>query len=62
MTAKVVNLSRARKSRARVDKRAKADANAAKFGRTKAEKLAEADAAARAANHLDQHKREEDEP
>lgn len=59
MTAKVVNLSRARKSRARDDKRAKADANAAKFGRTKAERDAAAQTAEKAARHLDQHKRED---
>ena len=58
MTAKVVTLSRARKTRARDDKRQKADANAAKFGRTKAEREAAALEAAKAARHLDQHKRE----
>lgn len=61
MTAKVVNLTRARKARARDDKRAKAEANAAKFGRTRAEKLAEAQAAEKAARHLDQHRREDTE-
>ena len=51
----VINLRQARKDRDRADKRAKGDANAAKFGRSKAQRQAEADAAARAARHLDQH-------
>jgi hypothetical protein len=59
MTGKVVNLTRARKSRARDEKRQKADANAAKFGRSKAERAAEAKDAEKAARHLDQHKRED---
>ncbi len=53
-----INLNRARKERARAEKRAKADANAAKFGRSKADKAQEADAAARAATRLDEHKRD----
>lgn len=61
MTAKIVNLSRARKSRARDDKRQKADANAARFGQSKAEREAAALEAAKAARYLDQHKREGDE-
>ena len=36
--SKIVNLNHARKSRARSEKRAKADGNAVAFGRTKAEK------------------------
>ena len=60
MTAKIVNLTRARKSRARDDKRQKGDANSAKFGRTKAERDGTAREAAKAAQHLDQHKREDD--
>ena len=59
MTAKIVNLSRARKSRARDEKRRQADANAARFGQTKAEREAAAQAAETAAKHLDQHKRED---
>ena len=59
MTAKIVNLSRARKSRARDDKRRQADANAARFGQTKAEREAAARATEKAAKHLDQHKRED---
>lgn len=38
----VVNLTRARKIRARADKARVADANRAKFGRSKAQKLADA--------------------
>ncbi|WP_439137701.1 DUF4169 family protein [Roseicyclus sp.] len=60
MTAKIVNLSRARKTRARDDKRRQADANAARFGQTKAERDAATRAAEAAARHLDQHKREDE--
>ena len=60
MTGKVVNLTRARKARARDDKRRKADENAARFGRTRAEREAEAQAADKATRHLDQHRREDD--
>ena len=60
MTGKVVNLSRARKSRARDDKRRQADENAAKHGRSKAERLVEAADAARAKAHLDGHERDKD--
>ncbi|MCH2075405.1 MAG: DUF4169 family protein [Rhodobacteraceae bacterium] len=54
----VVNLNKARKARAKDEKRAKADANAVAFGRTKAER--EADRASRDAQkaHLDGHKRD----
>ena len=54
-----INLNRARKERARAEKRQRADENAAKFGRSKAEKRAEAERAAKAARDLDGHKREE---
>lgn len=60
MAGGVVNLRQARKARARAEKRAKGDANAAKFGRTKAEKAREADDAARARSHLDAHRREDE--
>jgi hypothetical protein len=59
MTANVVSLSRARKTRARAKSRAAADANAARFGRTKAERTAETQDADKAARHLDQHRRED---
>ena len=55
----IVNLNRARKERARAEKRQQADANAARFGRTKAERQAEAARAAREAAVLEGHKREE---
>ena len=55
--SKVVSLSKARKSRARTDARLKAHANAAKFGRTKAEKAREAAEDAHARAQLDGHKR-----
>ncbi|WP_347266216.1 DUF4169 family protein [Paracoccus sp. (in: a-proteobacteria)] len=57
-SGKIINLRAARKSAARDSARKQGDQNAAKFGRSKAEKLAETDAAARAARHLDQHRRE----
>ncbi|MFT4015010.1 MAG: DUF4169 family protein [Paracoccus sp. (in: a-proteobacteria)] len=56
---RVVNLRAARKSAARDAARRQGDANAAKFGRSKAEKLAEEAARARAARHLDQHRRDD---
>ncbi len=56
--SKPINLNRARKERARAEKRATADANAAKFGRTKAEKAAEEADRNRAVRNLDLHKRE----
>ncbi|MFZ0099637.1 MAG: DUF4169 family protein [Gemmobacter sp.] len=58
--AEVVNLNRFRKDRQRAEKRAEADANAARFGRTKAEKDLEKQRAAKAARELDAHQRETD--
>ncbi len=58
MTGKVVNLNKARKSRARADERVRADANAAKFGRTKGEKAKERTLAEKAQRDLDGHERE----
>lgn len=55
----ITNLTRFRKQKARDDARAKGDANAAKFGRTKAQKSAEDTAASRASAHLDQHRLDE---
>ncbi|MBB94648.1 MAG: DUF4169 domain-containing protein [Rhodobacteraceae bacterium] len=57
--SKPVNLNRFRKDKARADKKARADENAVKFGRTKAEKdraRAEENLAER---RLDGHKSEE---
>jgi hypothetical protein len=60
VTGKVVNLSRARKARARDDKKRQADANAARHGRSKAERQAAEAAKDRAARHLDGHERDKD--
>lgn len=56
--AKVVNLTQARKARDRAAKRAEADANAAKFGRTKAERDLEQAQADKARAALDAHRRD----
>ena len=53
-----VNLNRFRKQKARADKKARADENAVKFGRTKAEKDLEKAQADRAVRDLDGHKHE----
>ena len=58
--AGVVNLNRFRKEKARAEKRAEADANAAKHGRTKAEKALDKARAAKAARDLDGHERDRD--
>jgi hypothetical protein len=58
VAGRVVSLSRARKDKARAEKRQQADANAARFGRTKAEKARDAAEAARASDRLDQHRRD----
>lgn len=54
-----VNLNRARKEKARAEKKARADENAARFGRTKAERMLEEARARKAARELDGAKREE---
>lgn len=51
-----VNLNRFRKEKARADEKAQADANAVKFGRSKAERVLEATRAAKARAMLDAHK------
>ncbi len=56
--ATVVNLRAVRKSREREDKRAQGDANAIKFGRTKAEREEQAARADKARRDLDGHERE----
>ncbi|MDZ7909631.1 MAG: DUF4169 family protein [Gemmobacter sp.] len=58
--AEPVNLNRFRKDKARVEARAKADANAVKFGRTKEQKAREAADTARARAELDGKRRETD--
>jgi len=55
-----VNLNRVRKQKARAAKKARADENAARFGRTKAQKAGEEAAAARSRAHIDAHRREEE--
>jgi len=58
--ADVVNLNRFRKAKAKDSARVTADANRAKFGRTKAEKDREKAERERAEKMLDGAKREED--
>jgi hypothetical protein len=60
LSGNLLNLTRARKTRARADQRRQADAYAAKFGRTKAERDAAALEAEKATRQLDQHKLEGD--
>ena len=57
---KPVNLNQARKTRARADAKARADLNAARFGRTKAERLLDAAKAEQASDRLSQLKFEDD--
>lgn len=57
--AEIVNLNRARKAKARAEGQAKAAANRAAFGRTKAQKAADAEEAARRNALLDGAKRQE---
>lgn len=54
----VVNLNKARKAKARASDKAQADANAVKFGRTKAEKDLARAQAEKAARELDCHKKQ----
>ena len=56
--AKIINLNLARKTKNRAEKRKIADQNAQKFGRTKGEKKRDDVIAAKAKDHVDQHKRE----
>ncbi|MGR3514176.1 MAG: DUF4169 family protein [Paracoccaceae bacterium] len=56
--SKIVNLNKARKARARDADRKVVDANAVKFGRTKAERALDRDEVDKAARKLDDHKRE----
>lgn len=57
--SKVTNLNQIRKQKARADKRAEADANAAKFGRTKAQKALEQAQADKARQELDRHRKDD---
>jgi hypothetical protein len=54
--AEIVNLRRARKDRAKAEREAEAAANRRRFGRTKAEKVADKDADKRAGKALDDKK------
>jgi hypothetical protein len=54
----VINLRQARKQKGRAMKAAAADANRAKFGRTKAERSADATEAARRERAVEGHRRE----
>ncbi|WP_372885676.1 DUF4169 family protein [Shimia sp.] len=56
--AEPVNLNRFRKQKARAEKQARADQNAVKFGRSKAEKTRDRAQADKAARHLDGHRRD----
>jgi hypothetical protein len=60
MTGQVINLNKARKARAKVAAKDKADANAARFGRTKGDKAAEKAEADRTRRGLDAHLRDRD--
>lgn len=55
-----VNLNKARKAKSRAEEKAKADENAVRFGRTKAQKVLEATQAAQANNRLSQLKFEDE--
>ena len=57
---KPVNLNQCRKQKARAENRARADANAAKFGCSKAEKARDAAEADAAARRLDGHRRDDE--
>lgn len=57
-----VNLNRVRKDKARAEKKARADENAARFGRTKAEKALDEARQGAADRKLDEHKRDVPKP
>ena len=56
--AEIINLNRVRKTKECVEKRKIADQNAQQFGRTKGEKKRDDLIAAKAKDHVDQHKRD----
>jgi hypothetical protein len=60
VTGKLVSLSKARKARARDDRKRRADANAAKFGRSKADRMAEAARTDAETRRLEDHRRDEE--
>ncbi|MDO5646618.1 DUF4169 family protein [Paracoccus sp. (in: a-proteobacteria)] len=55
----ITNLNRFRKQKAREQARQQGDENAAKFGRTAAQRRREQDDRDRAETHLDQHQRDD---
>jgi hypothetical protein len=55
--AEIINLRAVKKARSKTEARAQADANAAKFGRTKAERNLEQARANKARQTIDAHKR-----
>jgi len=57
---KPVNLNQVRKSKARADAKAKADVNAVRFGRSKAQKVLEATQNSAAQTRLSQQKFEDE--
>lgn len=57
--AEPINLRLARKARDRAEKRREGEANAATFGRTRAQRLHEENAKAKAERHLDGHLRDQ---
>ena len=57
---KPINLNQARKARTRADAKAKADHNAVRFGRTKAEQLLDASREQQARDRLSQLKFEDE--
>ena len=59
MAAEIVNLRQARKSRNRAEKEKRAEANRAKFGRSKGEKMRQELQSETDAKHLDGHRLEE---
>jgi hypothetical protein len=56
--ADILSLSKARKSKAKADKEARAQENRTKFGRTKSEKAADQARTKLAEKSIDAHKRE----
>ena len=56
--AEIINLNKARKAKLRVEKSARADENRARFGRTKAQKQADAAETTKLTRLLDDAKRE----
>jgi len=60
--ADVINLRRARKDKARHEREREAETNRLRFGRTKAQKSADRDAAARSQRSLDDKRLSPDKP